>query len=141
MAPALLLLISLVVLAGLFPDLAVSRFIHRPPYTNTTTVQSTRFPGISVSFKNPGICEQTPGVKEYAGYVHIPPNTLDVKQEYPINTFFWCEYSAGLQGSIEAQGLRGDSFRGTPGTRSLTNYRLDEWRSRLVKLVCFASPL
>lgn len=39
----------------------------------------------------PGLCETTPGVKSYAGYVHLPPNFLDDKNEvdaqnYPINT-------------------------------------------------------
>ena len=40
----------------------------------------------------PGICETTPGVKSYAGYVHLPPGTLDeygTLQNYSINTFFW----------------------------------------------------
>ncbi|KAH6847317.1 Alpha/Beta hydrolase protein [Chaetomium sp. MPI-CAGE-AT-0009] len=38
----------------------------------------------------PGICETTPGVKSYSGYVHLPPNFLeDGDQDYPINTFFW----------------------------------------------------
>ena len=40
----------------------------------------------------PGICETTPGVKSYAGYVHLPPGTLtdvDETQNYSINTFFW----------------------------------------------------
>jgi len=35
----------------------------------------------------PGICETTPGVKSYAGYVHLPPGTLDgTDQDYDINT-------------------------------------------------------
>lgn len=40
----------------------------------------------------PGICETTPGVRSYSGYVHLPPGTLNdvgVSQKYPINTFFW----------------------------------------------------
>ncbi|EAQ83262.1 hypothetical protein CHGG_09666 [Chaetomium globosum CBS 148.51] len=38
----------------------------------------------------PGLCETTPGVKSYSGYVHLPPNFLeDGDQDYPINTFFW----------------------------------------------------
>jgi len=41
----------------------------------------------------PGICETTPGVKSYSGYVHLPPGLLNDgdgdAQEYPINTFFW----------------------------------------------------
>ncbi|KAI9728080.1 MAG: hypothetical protein M1834_007796 [Cirrosporium novae-zelandiae] len=35
---------------------------------------------------------QGEGVKSYAGYVHLPPNSLDEKgesQNYPINIFFW----------------------------------------------------
>lgn len=43
--------------------------------------------------KQPGLCETTPGVKSYSGYIHLPPGTLDVSgglpQPYPINTFFW----------------------------------------------------
>lgn len=40
----------------------------------------------------PGLCETTPGVKSYAGYVHLPPNFLDDMSEvdaqnYPINTY------------------------------------------------------
>jgi hypothetical protein len=38
----------------------------------------------------PGICETTPGVKSYAGYVHLPPGFLEdaigEPQHYPINT-------------------------------------------------------
>jgi hypothetical protein len=34
------------------------------------------------------VCETTPGVKSYSGYVHIPPNPEEGRS-YPINTFFW----------------------------------------------------
>lgn len=38
----------------------------------------------------PGICETTPGVKSYSGYVHLPAGFLDDGsgdvQDYPINT-------------------------------------------------------
>jgi carboxypeptidase C (cathepsin A) len=40
----------------------------------------------------PGICETTPGVKSYSGYIHLPPGSTDglgTPQDYPINTFFW----------------------------------------------------
>ncbi|KAH0605636.1 uncharacterized protein H6S33_004858 [Morchella sextelata] len=50
---------------------------------------STRVPGVSISYRNPNICEETPNVESYSGYIQIPPNTLDYKQDYPINTFFW----------------------------------------------------
>ena len=41
----------------------------------------------------PGLCETTPGVKSYSGYIYLPPGTLEEelgqKQDFPINTFFW----------------------------------------------------
>jgi hypothetical protein len=71
-------------------NIAAAQFPPPPGTTGEKIFNSTRFPGFSVSFKEPGVCEEAPGVKSYAGYVHIPPDTLSVKQEYPINTFFWC---------------------------------------------------
>ncbi|PIA86956.1 Carboxypeptidase S1 B [Cercospora beticola] len=47
---------------------------------------------VSISYKQTTICETTPGVKAYAGFVHLPPDTLrdlGINQSYPINTFFW----------------------------------------------------
>ncbi|KAK8086000.1 serine carboxypeptidase [Apiospora phragmitis] len=48
---------------------------------------------VTISYKEPEICETTPGVKSYSGYVHLPPGLLDdgsgEAQNYPINTFFW----------------------------------------------------
>jgi carboxypeptidase C (cathepsin A) len=38
------------------------------------------------------ICETTPGVKSFSGYVHLPPGALEdlgEQTDYPINTFFW----------------------------------------------------
>ncbi|KAJ9243607.1 hypothetical protein DTO207G8_1686 [Paecilomyces variotii] len=55
-------------------------------------IKSKHEEGVTISYKEPGICETTEGVKSYAGYVHLPPGTLedvDVDQRYPINTFFW----------------------------------------------------
>ncbi|KAK6394760.1 hypothetical protein LTR65_001552 [Meristemomyces frigidus] len=57
-----------------------------------TTLKSKFHPGITISYKEPGICETTEGVKSYSGYVHLPPNALNETHElqsYPINTFFW----------------------------------------------------
>ncbi|KAI1853762.1 hypothetical protein JX266_001746 [Neoarthrinium moseri] len=42
--------------------------------------------GVQVTFKEPGICETTPGVKSYSGYVTLPSTSL---QPYPQKTFFW----------------------------------------------------
>lgn len=65
-----------------------------PPREGITWVRSQHHEGISLSYKNPQICETTPGVKSYSGYVHLPPHTVDhgplqAPQDYPINTFFW----------------------------------------------------
>ncbi|KAK4032356.1 Alpha/Beta hydrolase protein [Parachaetomium inaequale] len=61
-----------------------------PKREGITVVQSKFHENVSISFKEPGICETTPGVKSYSGYVHLPPNFLeDGDQDYPINTFFW----------------------------------------------------
>lgn len=56
------------------------------------TVRSKHHEGITISYKNPELCETTPGVRSYSGYVHLPPNSLNEtgeNQNYPINTFFW----------------------------------------------------
>ncbi|KAF4629190.1 hypothetical protein G7Y89_g8959 [Cudoniella acicularis] len=41
-----------------------------------------------LSYLQTFICETTPDVRSYSGYVHLPPDTL-VSREYPINMFFW----------------------------------------------------
>ncbi|KAK3995523.1 Alpha/Beta hydrolase, partial [Cladorrhinum sp. PSN332] len=62
-----------------------------PPKREGITVIESKFhKNVSISFKEPGICETTPGVKSYSGYVHLPPYFLEHEdQDYPINTFFW----------------------------------------------------
>ncbi|KAK2781854.1 hypothetical protein FQN53_000281 [Emmonsiellopsis sp. PD_33] len=64
-----------------------------PPKPEGVTVLESKFgDGAKITYKEPGICETTPGVKSYAGYVHLPPGTLEdlgEDQDYPINTFFW----------------------------------------------------
>ncbi|KAK0717369.1 Alpha/Beta hydrolase protein [Lasiosphaeria miniovina] len=65
-----------------------------PPRPEGVTVLRSKFhENVSISYKEPGICETTPGVKSYSGYVHLPPRFLDdgngEVQDYPINTFFW----------------------------------------------------
>ncbi|ETS82528.1 hypothetical protein PFICI_04404 [Pestalotiopsis fici W106-1] len=43
---------------------------------------------ISLSFKETHICETTPGVKSYSGYVNLPADPADGR-DYEIHTFFW----------------------------------------------------
>jgi len=72
-------------------ELAATQYFPPAP-KNVTRVNSKLQEGVSISFKEPGICETTPGVKSYAGYVHLPPGVVDdlgVYQNYTINTFFW----------------------------------------------------
>jgi carboxypeptidase C (cathepsin A) len=67
-----------------------------PPTPSGLTVLDSKFhPGVKISYKSPSpsLCETTPGVRSYSGYVHLPAHTLTElgagAQPYPINTFFW----------------------------------------------------
>ncbi|KAI0427954.1 carboxypeptidase S1 [Xylaria sp. FL1042] len=76
--------------AGFLAPAAVAQF--PPPPEGVTVLESKFGNGVTISYKEPGICETTEGVKSYAGYVHLPPKTLEdlgESQDYPINTFFW----------------------------------------------------
>ncbi|KAL4909403.1 hypothetical protein BDW74DRAFT_80709 [Aspergillus multicolor] len=65
-----------------------------PPITteDVKVIHSKHQEGVRISYKEPEICETTPGVKSYSGYVHLPAGTLNdlgLDQDYPINSFFW----------------------------------------------------
>ncbi|RMZ88721.1 hypothetical protein DV736_g4038, partial [Chaetothyriales sp. CBS 134916] len=71
--------------------LVTARAQYFPPTPENVT-RVNGLDGAYVSFKATDICETTPGVKSYAGYVHLPPGTtndLGVYQNFTINTFFW----------------------------------------------------
>ncbi|KAK3640763.1 hypothetical protein LTR56_004466 [Elasticomyces elasticus] len=78
------------ILVSLWAPLVIAGF---PPTPEGVTTLSSKFhSGVKISYKEPGICETTPGVKSYSGYVHLPPQALDETHEqnrYPLNTFFW----------------------------------------------------
>ncbi|CRK12718.1 Carboxypeptidase S1 B like protein [Verticillium longisporum] len=80
----------LAVIAGALIAPVVAQF---PPTPEGLTVLKSKFnENITISFKEPGICETTPGVKSYSGYIHLPPGHIDglgQEQTYPVNTFFW----------------------------------------------------
>ncbi|KAI1818103.1 alpha/beta-hydrolase [Poronia punctata] len=59
-----------------------------PRFEGGTTVNSILDPNVSLSFKETHICETTPGVKSYSGYVNLPANTIE-GVDYDIHTFFW----------------------------------------------------
>ncbi|CAK3839225.1 Carboxypeptidase S1 B [Lecanosticta acicola] len=70
--------------------LALAQFPRKPQ--GITTIQSKFDKNVVIDYKENDICETTPGVKSYSGYVRLPPDTLKplgVNQTYPINTFFW----------------------------------------------------
>ena len=76
----------------LLPALCLVQAQFPPTPEGVKTLKSRFHEGIEISYKEPGICETTPGVKSYAGYVRLPPNALNETHEdqhYPINTFFW----------------------------------------------------
>ncbi|KAK1968290.1 serine carboxypeptidase [Colletotrichum sublineola] len=85
------MLSSASLLLGGLIGLAAAQF---PPTPEGIKVLKSKFhENVTISYKEPGICETTPGVKSYAGYVRLPPGTLDdidgEAQDYPVNTFFW----------------------------------------------------
>jgi carboxypeptidase C (cathepsin A) len=71
--------------------LASAQYFPSTPQ-GVTTLHSQLQNNVTISYKEPGICETTKGVKSYAGYVHLPPGILEdlnESQNYNINTFFW----------------------------------------------------
>ncbi|KAK7418753.1 hypothetical protein QQX98_003771 [Neonectria punicea] len=70
----------------LFPALASARngtFVPLPK--DVTNIQSRNYPDISISYKETTICETTPGVKGYSGFVTLP--SIDKTNDASI--FFW----------------------------------------------------
>ncbi|PCH02608.1 Peptidase S10, serine carboxypeptidase [Penicillium occitanis (nom. inval.)] len=84
---------SFLAAAGLAATATVSAQYFPPPREGLTVIKSNVTDGVTISYKEPGICETTPNVKSFSGYVHLPPHTLDeevnLDQNYSINTFFW----------------------------------------------------
>ncbi|KAM4058861.1 serine carboxypeptidase [Hirsutella rhossiliensis] len=69
---------------------AAQQFPFPPEPEGLTILRSKHHENVTISFKEPGICETTPGVRSFAGHVHLPPGLVDGgPQDYPINTFFW----------------------------------------------------
>lgn len=59
------------------------------PATGLTTLDSRLDPAVKISYKQSQVCETTPGVKSYSGYVHLPASALNGVAGYNISTFFW----------------------------------------------------
>ncbi|KAG9692005.1 alpha/beta-hydrolase, partial [Aureobasidium melanogenum] len=70
--------------------LFTGRFFAQAPPTpqGLTYLNSTVYPGASISFKETTICETNVGVRGWSGYVNLPPSPQEGR-DYPIHTWFW----------------------------------------------------
>ncbi|TKW56354.1 Carboxypeptidase S1 -like protein B [Colletotrichum tanaceti] len=57
--------------------MSYARGIFPPTPEGIKLLKSKFHQNVTISYKQPGICETTSGVKSYVGYVHLPPGTLD----------------------------------------------------------------
>ncbi|KAH6625182.1 Alpha/Beta hydrolase protein [Boeremia exigua] len=55
---------------------------------DTTVIQSTKFPGVTISFKETSICETTEGIKGYSGFVNLPIDPSK-NRNYESHIYFW----------------------------------------------------
>lgn len=83
--------VALLTVAGLWSNPVIAQF---PPTPQGITVLDSHLEeGVKISYKETDLCETTEGVKNYAGYIHLPADSLAnlgvVNQSYQINTFFW----------------------------------------------------
>ncbi|KAF2664858.1 putative carboxypeptidase S1 [Microthyrium microscopicum] len=65
---------------------------YPPAPDGVTVLNSSVITGARIQYKEPGLCETTPGVKSYSGYIKLPAGSLQdtgVSQNYDINLFFW----------------------------------------------------
>ncbi|CAG9939737.1 unnamed protein product [Clonostachys rosea f. rosea IK726] len=74
-----------------FAGFATAQF---PPKPEGQKILRSKFhENVTITYKEPNICEPSSSARSYAGYVHLPPGFLDdvdgEKQDYPINNFFW----------------------------------------------------
>ena len=56
------------------------------PVSNSVSLQETNLDLFDLQTE---ICETTPGVKSFSGYVHLPATLEPAFQPYPNNLFFW----------------------------------------------------
>ena len=79
---------TLCVLAASLSVLPSALGQHPPKPEGLTVIESTIYPGASLSFKETKICETTNGVKGFSGYVNLPPSP-ETGRDYAISTWFW----------------------------------------------------
>ncbi|OIW29530.1 alpha/beta-hydrolase [Coniochaeta ligniaria NRRL 30616] len=54
-----------------------------------TVIESRSEPGVTLSFQQAKICELTPGVKSFSGYITLPATLDPAIQPYDASFFFW----------------------------------------------------
>src|ERR1700677_3480707 len=54
-----------------------------------TSLNSKLDPEVKITYKQTHICETSPGIKAYSGYVYLPAEALSGVADYSISTFFW----------------------------------------------------
>ncbi|KAI9804428.1 MAG: hypothetical protein M1825_001327 [Sarcosagium campestre] len=72
-------------------DISATQYFPPTP-EDVKVLNSKHHPGVTISYKEPGICETTPNVKSFSGYVNLPPDALadvGLDQDYNISYFFW----------------------------------------------------
>ncbi|KAF2771203.1 alpha/beta-hydrolase, partial [Teratosphaeria nubilosa] len=85
--------VLIMIIAILWLTLVSAQFSPTPKWDKV--IRSRFGNDVTISYKEvPGcLCESTPGVRSWSGYVHIPPHALadlgTMNQSWPINTFFW----------------------------------------------------
>ncbi|KAJ9609979.1 hypothetical protein H2200_006309 [Cladophialophora chaetospira] len=67
--------------------LSLAQFFPAAP-TGLTNITSKVNKQVQISYKETHICETTPGVKSYSGYVYLPGSVLADVGGFDINTFF-----------------------------------------------------
>ncbi|KAK0622063.1 Alpha/Beta hydrolase protein [Bombardia bombarda] len=82
-------IIRTAVLSALFLGLSTTVEAGFPPKAEQLlTAKSDKFAGVSISYKQTHICETTPGVRSFSGYVNLPANPA-AGRNFEIHTFFW----------------------------------------------------
>ncbi|KAE9971239.1 hypothetical protein BLS_004576 [Venturia inaequalis] len=80
---------------SLFNNVLGAQSSYIPPTPeNVTTVRSKLDPGLSVSYKETHICETTPNVTSYSGYINLPSlsgarSFLSSTTNYNVSIFYW----------------------------------------------------
>ncbi|KAF2827958.1 alpha/beta-hydrolase [Ophiobolus disseminans] len=77
---------------GIFPTHVVGNDHFRNNTNRVHTINSTIISEVTISYKQSTICETTPGVRSFSGYINIPSSALggfSGPSEYNASIFFW----------------------------------------------------